>query len=30
MKIEGDGHLTFEKWPLTFMDNNNVAETGIY
>jgi len=30
MKSEADRRLTFEKWPVAFIDNNNQAEAGFY
>ena len=30
MKSEADCRLTFEKWPVSFIDKNNVAEAGFY
>jgi len=30
VKSEADRRLTFEKWPVTFIDTNNVDEAGFY
>ena len=30
MKIEADRRLTFEKWPVAFMDKNHLAVPGFY
>jgi hypothetical protein len=30
MKSEADSRLTFEKWPVSFIDKNNLAEAGFY